>query len=328
MSTDRSQTWQAGFSRIPSPPPRSAAHVSNAEPAPDAGPGHETQNGAAAAEGSTTARSVLNNSRDEANGARTALLERPESELPAASGSPSQTVTPARQPLRSLPLPSRSAAAPVRAVTAAQVRAGRAAAGYAATVTACLAEAGVPVRAVEADVAGERLHLVLEPDTGSVDEVLAHADVIADGLGVQDASCSTDGTRVHVWAATGASGGTRQVAAWVPLAVREAVNAIREAQGQPVTTIVLSAFNRVAGEDGSGLDELFGHVPAVMPGPMAIAPRKARKKVDTPVQLWLFLHPSQVATLDQAVARTGAGSRSALLTRILEVDLGLPVTAD
>ena len=51
-----------------------------------------------------------------------------------------------------------------------------------------------------------------------------------------------------------------------------------------------------------------------------------RRGLDTPVQVWLYLTPAQEAVLDEAVTTSGAGSRSALVTRFLEEELGIVTT--
>lgn len=308
MTDERSSAWQSGFGKMPGPPPRPASTAAAQAPT--------------APEGTTTAQPLLTRPlsvvHDQAAPA--------EAEQPQATAVPE---TAAMTPSAAQQRISRATAAPTarqaqpRSVTGAQVRAHKVAAGHARIVADALAEAGVAVDVLEAELTVDRLHLLLRPHSADVEQVMELADTIADALTVGDVDCSVDGNRVHVWAALGHSQTSRSAVVWVPNEVREAVNALRAVTGDTVTTIVLTAFNRQAGADGSGLANLFPETAAMTPGPMAIAPRKRRDKIATPAQLWLYLQPAQEVTLDQAVARTRAGSRSALLTRILEAELEL-----
>ena len=114
------------------------------------------------------------------------------------------------------------------------------------------------------------------------------------------------------------SGRANQSASWVPVAVRDAVHKAADETGESYTGFFLGAFNRQ-------YPKLEGMFPnrALAPGPMPTQTTRRRRGLGTSVQLYLNLDADQRAVLDAAQKTSGAGSRSELVTRILEEDLGL-----
>lgn len=338
MSGDRGELWQSGFSKIPGPTRRTPelekgtgdGHEAPAPEAtrelhvvrPDGGRPHgvPAETAEAPAHPAATVAAVPAPDRGDA-------LSLPPAPTPTHRTVPAAPVAPEPSPAPARSAPVNRGQATGRSVSASQVRAERAANEYAGKTADALAGRGVVVEVLEAELTGERFHLVVRATDRDIAEVLDNADAIADALGVEDVHCSSEGDRVHVWAAVGPATGTRSSAVWVPMLVRDTVRAERERTGETMTTVVLTAFNKVAGADGSGLLGLFPEHTEPAPGPMTIAPRKVRANVETPVQLWLYLDSSQEAVLDQAVTRTGAGSRSALMTRVLESAFALAPAA-
>jgi hypothetical protein len=119
------------------------------------------------------------------------------------------------------------------------------------------------------------------------------------------------------------AGRANQSASWVPVAVRDAVYQAADETGESYTGFFLGAFNRQYPK----LATLFPNR-ALAPGPMPTQTTRRRRGLGTSVQLYLNLDADQRAVLDAAQRTSGAGSRSELVTRILEEDLGLrPPTA-
>lgn len=109
----------------------------------------------------------------------------------------------------------------------------------------------------------------------------------------------------------------KQVAVWLPAEVRDAVSREREKTDETFTEFFLGAFNR----QYANLGTLFANrLPTA--GPMPTNTPRRRRGIDTAVQAWIYLKDDQRAVLDETVEQYAAGSRSALITKILEADLG------
>ena len=106
------------------------------------------------------------------------------------------------------------------------------------------------------------------------------------------------------------------MAVWVPVELRDAVNVEKDRMQETFTEFFLGAFNR----QYARLDTFFPRRLAA-PGPMPLKKSRRRRGIATPVQLWLYLNAEQRDVHDDAVRRSGAGSRSALVTKVLESDL-------
>lgn len=113
-------------------------------------------------------------------------------------------------------------------------------------------------------------------------------------------------------------GPSRQTAIWVPVAVREAVQAERSKTDDSATAVFLEAFNN----QYANLANLFPRR-MLSAGPMPVTKARRRSSAIARTQLWLYLNAEQCEVLDTAVADSGAGSRSALVTRILEAEFNL-----
>lgn len=111
----------------------------------------------------------------------------------------------------------------------------------------------------------------------------------------------------------------RQVSFWIPVTVRERIDADCANTGRTLGERVVDAFNA----QYSHLGEYFTATQRPQ-GPMPV--RKARRRrrlTETNVQLYVYLTPDEVQVLDDAVDTFGAGSRSELMTRVLDADLPL-----
>ena len=154
-----------------------------------------------------------------------------------------------------------------------------------------------------------------------VEDLEPYAEELAAALRAPAVRLVADGeTLVRVEAMRQPSTRSRQVAVWVPGPLRDALDAAKDPE-ESQTSFVLGAFNRQFDRLGT-----FFVRRAMTVGPMPETRKRFRRGLDAPTQLWMYLNPAQDAVLDDAVASSGAGSRSALITRILEEDLGVVTT--
>ena len=153
-----------------------------------------------------------------------------------------------------------------------------------------------------------------------IDDVRDAADHLAQVLRAARVRVTAEENQVRIEPSGRAVERSRQVAVWVPKRLRDAVEDRKET-GVSYTEFVLDAFNRHHASLGSFF---VRRLPTA--GPMPQRHTRHRRGLDTPVQVWLYLTPAQEAVLDEAVTTSGAGSRSALVTRFLEEELGIVTT--
>lgn len=111
----------------------------------------------------------------------------------------------------------------------------------------------------------------------------------------------------------------RQVVVYVPRALRDALrdHVAADPDGNSITWHVLNAYNTHYKKFGG-----WWSGPRAAEGPMAISTRRTRQ-LDDAANIWLYLEPAAEEQLDSDVARYNAGSRSALITRVLEEHLNV-----
>lgn len=176
---------------------------------------------------------------------------------------------------------------------------------------------------VEADAYGAQLILTVAADAGQVPGGAAPQEIpamLATPTGARQEQESS-GIDVAPTSDQGPAVGSdeqpvprvRQATVWVTPGVREGVRAAMSAGGWSMTQVVLDAFN----EQAPNFSSWWARRTAVT-GPMPVGRSRKRRGVDNLVQMWLYLTPEQEEILDRAVADSGAGSRSALVTRLLE----------
>jgi hypothetical protein len=76
----------------------------------------------------------------------------------------------------------------------------------------------------------------------------------------------------------------------------------------------MRAFNDLYDE----MDDWFDGPAEDAVGPMTVSGRRRREGVGTQVQLYLYLTPIARARLEDAIETSNAGSRSALVTELLD----------
>ena len=163
--------------------------------------------------------------------------------------------------------------------------------------------------AVDRGIAKIEVHL--QRRAGALDALL---DAIAEEFTAPDTEveiCSD--SLVELWLPVRAEEPARKRAFWVPAALRERVREHLELTGESVTQLVLRAYNLYH-------DQVEGQfsADALPEGPIRIYGGKRRTDVETAVQLSVYLKRHQEAQLDETVARSGAGSRSALITALVQ----------
>jgi hypothetical protein len=154
-----------------------------------------------------------------------------------------------------------------------------------------------------------------------LEDLEPHTMLIADALRVPNVQLVPDGdATVRVEPLGREDDRARKRAVWVPQELKDAVDAAKHPE-EPLTTFVLDAFNRQYDKLGT-----FFARRTQTAGPMPTAPRRVRHGIKSPTQLWMYLTPQQEVVLDKAERESGAGNRSALITRILEEDLQIVTT--
>jgi hypothetical protein len=108
----------------------------------------------------------------------------------------------------------------------------------------------------------------------------------------------------------------KQVGVWVPETARREVKALAAAEGSSPTAVFLRLFD----DQYDRLDDVFLRRRRTSSAMGPTGRRRRRRNVEEG-QLWLFLTERQLEVLEEAVARTEAGSRSAFASRILQVGL-------
>jgi hypothetical protein len=108
-------------------------------------------------------------------------------------------------------------------------------------------------------------------------------------------------------------GNAEQKAVWVPHETRELVRDRTSVTRESVTDVFMRAFNDLYDEMG----EWFEGPAEEVAGPMTVSGRRRREGVGTQVQLYLYLTPIARARLEDAIETSNAGSRSALVTELL-----------
>lgn len=156
-------------------------------------------------------------------------------------------------------------------------------------------------------------YMVVEVTGCDPEDVLDHLDAICETFGVEDLEAETGKTSVVLYIPVAMEGPARQAAAWVPMELRERVRAHSAATGESVTQQVLTAFNLYYDQLGA-----WFHRPEHVAGPMAVGALRRREVGEAQVQIYLYLKTSQKVRLDATVKSCGAGSRSELVTRLLE----------
>lgn len=242
---------------------------------------------------------------------------------PAAGQHPPPAIAPPRQSSRSS-RQRRPAPAQVDSQTS-EREPSRGSVKGAAALAAALAGLGLDVTVTSATrtPGGYAAALQLGADV-IAEDLEPHAEALASALGVPSVRVSAvgdNGARLQTLHTRTAS--TRKVAVWSPAVVRDALDAALTPE-QTRTTFVLTAFNRQYGKLGTFFAILEG-LSGPMPG-LAEGPPRPRRGLKDNVQFQLHLTPEQEAVLDAAVKSSGAPSRSALVTRILEEDLEIAGT--
>lgn len=158
----------------------------------------------------------------------------------------------------------------------------------------------------------------------SAQQVVLMAGELSDLLEVAEVRVTTTQTagtvRVDVLREPGPGDVAWSMSVWVPVEVREAATVEKDRVGESFTDYFLGAFNRQYDK----FDTYFTRRLAT-PGPMTQKQTRRRRDIKTRVQLWLYLNTDQRQILDDSVASSGAGSRSALVTRLMEEDLDVTV---
>lgn len=108
----------------------------------------------------------------------------------------------------------------------------------------------------------------------------------------------------------GAAGGIRNVAVYLPVALRDTLRDHARARGLTITQVVEAAF----AEHGADYAELVG-ARAETPGTMPT--RVSVRRAGATIQVQLRLNGSQHEWLDEQVRRFDAPNRSALVTAVL-----------
>lgn len=322
MSGASNRNWAEMFTPPPPPPLGRAAVPQDAQTSAEAPAEEPSAAGEALPEpspGSSSAEATSQGSGASASTAQRHLRPADQGDTVGASAAVRELrAAPADAPTE---LSQAPASAPAAEVAVAEVRGTPSELEQASAIVAALRGIGVNATFEGVRRADGVRGFDLRVAPGDLEVARRHELELVDALAVEaiGLDATPDETVIHVEVVPRTTNGkAKQLAVWLPADVRDATNHERSAADESFTEFFLGAFNR----QYSALGGLFaGRLPTA--GPMPMKTTRRRRGIDTAVQSWLYLNDEQRQVLDETVELYAAGSRSALVTKILQADLGL-----